>query len=86
MPKPADHQTAQNKQVVAGNTDTVALDNSGKTTVVLPRVTSDINGEKPESVKFLPQTGNEKNSFAIIALGAFTAMFGMNLVSRKRKF
>lgn len=86
LPKPADHQTAQNKQVVAGNTDTVALDNSGKTTVVLPRVTSDINGEKPESVKFLPQTGNEKNSFAIIALGAFTAMFGMNLVSRKRKF
>lgn len=86
LPKPADHQTAQNKQVVADNTDTVALDNSGKTTVVLPRVTSDINGEKPESVKFLPQTGNEKNSFAIIALGAFTAMFGMNLVSRKRKF
>ncbi|RMX27650.1 SEC10/PgrA surface exclusion domain-containing protein [Limosilactobacillus reuteri] len=86
LPKPADHQTTQNKQVVAGNTDTVALDNSGKTTVVLPRVTSDINGEKPESVKFLPQTGNEKNSFAIIALGAFTAMFGMNLVSRKRKF
>ncbi|MDO5008842.1 MAG: SEC10/PgrA surface exclusion domain-containing protein [Lactobacillus johnsonii] len=36
LPKPADHQTAQNKQVVAGNTDTVALDNSGKTTVVLP--------------------------------------------------
>ena len=58
LPKPADHQTAQNKQVVAGNTDTVALDNSGKTTIVLPRVTSDINGEKPESVKFLPQTGN----------------------------
>ncbi|PEG78606.1 hypothetical protein CP369_09380 [Lactobacillus sp. UMNPBX18] len=86
LPKTSDHQTAQNKQVVAGNTDTVALDNSGKTTVVLPRVTSDINGEKPESVKFLPQTGNEKNSFAIIALGAFTAMFGMNLVSRKRKF
>lgn len=86
LPKPAGHQTAQNKQVVAGNTNTVALDNSGKTTVVLPRVTSDINGEKPESVKFLPQTGNEKNSFAIIALGAFTAMFGMNLVSRKRKF
>lgn len=86
LPKPADHQTAQNKQVVAGNTDTVALDNSGKTTVVLPRVTSDINGEKPESVKFLPQTGNEENSFAIIALGAFTAMFGMNLASRKRKF
>lgn len=86
LPKPADHQIAQNKQVVAGNTDTVALDNSGKTTIVLPRVTSDINGEKPESVKFLPQTGNEKNSFAIIALGAFTAMFGMNLVSRKRKF
>lgn len=86
LPKPADHQTTQNKQVVAGNTDTVALDNSGKTTVVLPRVTSDINGEKPESVEFLPQTGNEKNSFAIIALGAFTAMFGMNLVSRKRKF
>lgn len=86
LPKTFDHQTAQNKQAVAGNTDTVALDNSGKTTVVLPRVTSDINGEKPESVKFLPQTGNEKNSFAIIALGAFTAMFGMNLVSRKRKF
>ena len=86
LPKTSDRQTAQNKQVVAGNTDTVALDNSGKTTVVLPRVTSDINGEKPESVKFLPQTGNEKNSFAIIALGAFTAMFGMNLVSRKRKF
>ena len=36
LPKPADHQTAQNKQVVAGNTDTIALDNSGKTTVVLP--------------------------------------------------
>ena len=36
LPKPSDHQTAQNKQVVAGNTDTVALDNSGKTTVVLP--------------------------------------------------
>lgn len=35
-PKPADHQIAQNKQVVAGNTDTVALDNSGKTTIVLP--------------------------------------------------
>ncbi len=86
LPKPSDHQTTQNKQVVAGNTDTVALDNSGKTIVVLPRVTSDINGEKPESVKFLPQTGNKKNSFAIIALGAFTAMFGMNLVSRKRKF
>ena len=86
LPKTSDHQTAQNKQVVAGNTDTVALDNSGKTTVVLPRVTSDINGEKPESVKFLPQTGNEENSFAIIALGAFTAMFGMNLASRKRKF
>lgn len=86
LPKTSDHQTAQNKQVVAGNIDTVALDNSGKTTVVLPRVTSDINGEKPESVKFLPQTGNEENSFAIIALGAFTAMFGMNLASRKRKF
>lgn len=86
LPKTSDHQTAQNKQVVAGNTNTVALDNSGKTTVVLPRVTSDINGEKPESVKFLPQTGNEENSFAIIALGAFTAMFGMNLASRKRKF
>lgn len=86
LPKTNDHQTAQNKQVVAGNTNTVALDNSGKTTVVLPRVTSDINGEKPESVKFLPQTGNEENSFAIIALGAFTAMFGMNLASRKRKF
>ncbi|UFK65941.1 SEC10/PgrA surface exclusion domain-containing protein [Limosilactobacillus reuteri] len=86
LPKTSDHQTAQNKQVVAGNTDTVALDTTGKTTVVLPRVTSDINGEKPESVKFLPQTGNEENSFAIIALGAFTAMFGMNLASRKRKF
>ena len=86
LPKPADHQTAQNKQVVAGNANTVALDTTGKTTVVLPRVTSDINGEKPESVKFLPQTGNEENSFAIIALGAFTAMFGMNLASRKRKF
>lgn len=36
LPKPAGHQTAQNKQVVAGNTNTVALDNSGKTTVVLP--------------------------------------------------
>lgn len=36
LPKTSDHQTAQNKQVVAGNTDTVALDNSGKTTVVLP--------------------------------------------------
>lgn len=36
LPKPADHQTAQNKQVVAGNANTVALDNSGKTTVVLP--------------------------------------------------
>ena len=86
LPKTSDHQTAQNKQVVAGNTNTVALDTTGKTTVVLPRVTSDINGEKPESVKFLPQTGNEENSFAIIALGAFTAMFGMNLASRKRKF
>lgn len=86
LPKPADHQTAQNKQVVAGNTDTVALDNSGKTTIVLPGDASDINEEKPESVKFLPQTGNKKNSFAIIALGAFTAMFGMNLASRKRKF
>lgn len=86
LPKRADHQTAQNKQVVAGNANTVALDTTGKTTVVLPRVTSDINGEKPESVKFLPQTGNEENSFAIIALGAFTAMFGMNLASRKRKF
>ncbi len=86
LPKPTDHQTTQNKQVVAGNTNTVALDTTGKTTVVLPRVTSDINGEKPESVKFLPQTGNEENSFAIIALGAFTAMFGMNLASRKRKF
>lgn len=40
LPKPADHQTAQNKQVVAGNTDTVALDNSGKTTVVLPNNTA----------------------------------------------
>ena len=86
LPKTSDHQTAQNKQVVAGNANTVALDTTGKTTVVLPRVTSDINGEKPESVKFLPQTGNEENSFAIIALGAFTAMFGMNLASRKRKF
>lgn len=37
LPKTSDHQTAQNKQVVTGNTDTVALDNSGKTTVVLPR-------------------------------------------------
>ena len=36
LPKTSDHQTAQNKQVVAGNTDTVALDNFGKTTVVLP--------------------------------------------------
>ena len=36
LPKTSDHQTAQNKQVVAGNTNTVALDNSGKTTVVLP--------------------------------------------------
>lgn len=36
LPKTNDHQTTQNKQVVAGNTDTVALDNSGKTTVVLP--------------------------------------------------
>lgn len=36
LPKTSDHQTAQNKQVVAGNTGTVALDNSGKTTVVLP--------------------------------------------------
>ena len=36
LPKASDHQTAQNKQVVAGNTDTVALDNAGKTTVVLP--------------------------------------------------
>lgn len=36
LPKTSDHQTAQNKQVVAGNTDTVALDNSGKATVVLP--------------------------------------------------
>lgn len=36
LPKTNDHQTAQNKQVVAGNTDTVALDNSGKATVVLP--------------------------------------------------
>lgn len=36
LPKTSDRQTAQNKQVVAGNTDTVALDNSGKTTVVLP--------------------------------------------------
>lgn len=36
LPKTSDHQTAQNKQVVAGNNDTVALDNSGKTTVVLP--------------------------------------------------
>ncbi|MRG61921.1 SEC10/PgrA surface exclusion domain-containing protein [Limosilactobacillus reuteri] len=86
LPKPADHQTAQNKQVVAGNANTVALDTTGKTTVVLPANASDINEEKPESVKFLPQTGNKKNSFAIIALGAFTAMFGMNLASRKRKF
>ncbi|OYS70862.1 SEC10/PgrA surface exclusion domain-containing protein [Limosilactobacillus reuteri] len=86
LPKPVDHQTAQNKQVVAGNTDTVALDTTGKTTVVLPNNASDINEEKPKSVKFLPQTGNKKNSFAIIALGAFTAMFGMNLASRKRKF
>ncbi len=44
LPKPADHQTAQNKQVVAGNTDTVALDNSGKTTIVLP------NGENKSRV------------------------------------
>lgn len=36
LPKPADHQTAQNKQVVAGNANTVALDTTGKTTVVLP--------------------------------------------------
>ena len=36
LPKTSDHQTAQNKQVVAGNTNTVALDTTGKTTVVLP--------------------------------------------------
>lgn len=44
LSKPNDHQTAQNKQVVAGNTDTVALDNSGKATVVLS------NGEKKNGV------------------------------------
>lgn len=36
LPKPTDHQTARNKQVVAGNTDTIALDTTGKTTIVLP--------------------------------------------------
>lgn len=36
LPKTSDHQTAQNKQVVAGNANTVALDTTGKTTVVLP--------------------------------------------------
>lgn len=105
LPKPADHQIAQNKQVVAGNTNTVALDNSGKTTVVLPNgekksvgmaandkraevetMTNLVQTTKNNKNGILPQTGNEENSFAIIALGAFTAMFGMNLVSRKRKF
>ncbi|MCT3199735.1 SEC10/PgrA surface exclusion domain-containing protein [Limosilactobacillus reuteri] len=52
LPKPSDHQTAQNKQVVAGNTDTVALDNSGKTTVVLP------SGEKKSAV----MTTNDKRA------------------------
>ena len=52
LPKPADHQTAQNTQVVAGNTDTVALDDSGKTTVVLP------SGEKKSAV----MTTNDKRA------------------------
>ncbi|MFR0536341.1 SEC10/PgrA surface exclusion domain-containing protein [Limosilactobacillus reuteri subsp. suis] len=52
LPKPADHQTAQNKQVVAGNTNTVALDTTGKTTVVLP------SGEKKNGV----MTANNKRA------------------------
>lgn len=52
LPKTSDHQTAQNKQVVAGNTNTVALDTTGKTTVVLP------SGEKKNGV----MTANNKRA------------------------
>ena len=52
LPKTNDHQTAQNKQVVAGNTNTVALDTTGKTTVVLP------SGEKKNGV----MTANNKRA------------------------
>ncbi|MRI06902.1 SEC10/PgrA surface exclusion domain-containing protein [Limosilactobacillus reuteri] len=52
LPKPADHQTAQNKQVVAGNTNTVALDTTGKTTVVLPS----------EEKKSVVMTANDKRA------------------------
>lgn len=69
LPKPADHQTAQNKQVVAGNTDTVALDNSGKTTVVLPSeekksgvmAANDKRAEVETMTNLVQTTKNNKN-------------------------
>ena len=69
LPKTSDHQTAQNKQVVAGNTDTVALDNSGKTTVVLPSeekksvvmAANDKRAEAETMTNLVQMTKNNKN-------------------------
>ncbi len=69
LPKPADHQTAQNKQVVAGNTNMVALDTTGKTTVVLPNeekksvvmAANDKRAEAETMTNLVQMTKNNKN-------------------------
>lgn len=69
LPKPADHQTAQNKQVVAGNANTVALDTTGKTAVVLPNeekksVVMAVNDKRAEAetmTNLVQMTKNNKN-------------------------
>lgn len=69
LPKPADHQTAQNKQVVAGNANTVALDTTGKTTVVLPNeekksvvmAANDKRAEAETMTNLVQMTKNNKN-------------------------
>lgn len=69
LPKPADHQIAQNKQVVAGNTNTVALDTTGKTTVVLPNeekksvvmAANDKRAEAETMTNLVQMTKNNKN-------------------------
>ncbi|MCC4399679.1 SEC10/PgrA surface exclusion domain-containing protein [Limosilactobacillus reuteri] len=69
LTKTSDHQTAQNKQVVAGNANTVALDTTGKTAVVLPNeekksvvmAANDKRAEAETMTNLVQMTKNNKN-------------------------
>ena len=69
----------------AAGTSTVINKGNGQVSIVNGSVAGNVVKNSSANSNALPQTGN-KNTSAVVALGAVAAMFGLGLAAKKREF